>query len=371
MFLEDEPGRTKMNIIGSSPGHCPHARFISVPITEPNVLRVPQLAFRFGAISDVQFSDVEDGWNFWRTQRRRYRGTLESLRHAVSDWSSQGRNIAFVADLGDIIDQQCETNGNSCEALARVLSEWELLEVPIVRLVGNHELYNFNRAQCAELIPGITPFYHSFRPHQGWRMIVLDAYDLNMIERGGGTSAEEGISFLQEHNPNDLRAPRGSGDVTAGLQGLQRRYVPMAGAVRKEQLQWLVRELQDAQRESEHVIVLTHVPIAPGATVASALLWNYDDVIATFHEVDVGTVVMVLAGHYHSGGYCRDDRTGTHHVTLQSPLHTTESEPLAHCTVEVWHDRIEILGHGIVPSRCLPLHRQSSDAPNTVFNIQR
>ena len=129
---------------------------------EPNVLRVPQLAFRFGAISDVQFSDVEDGWNFGGTQRRRYRGTLESLHSAVSDWSFQGRDIAFVADLGDIIDQQCETNGNSCEALARVLSEWELLEVPIVRLVGNHELYNFNRAQCAELIPGITPFLPQF-----------------------------------------------------------------------------------------------------------------------------------------------------------------------------------------------------------------
>ena len=145
----------------------------------------------------------------------------------------------------------------------------------------------------------------------------------------------------------------------------------MSGAVRKEQLQWLLRELQDAQHESERVIVLSHVPISPWATVASALLWNYDEVIEKFHEVDVGTVAMVIAGHYHSGGYCFDDRTGTHHVTLQSPLHTTESEPLAHCTVEVWHDRIHILGHGIVPSRCLPLHRQSSDAPNTVFNIQR
>jgi len=321
-----------------------------------------QPAFKFGAIADVQYADVDDAWNYKRTAMRGYRGSLLVLRGAVEEWL-QGPSLDFVADLGDIIDQQCETKGESCGSLERVLEEWTpLAHVPVVRLVGNHELYNFSRADCARLIPHITPWYRSFTPAKGWRVVVLDPFDVNVIEKGGGKAVEEGMEYLSRFNPNDLRAPRGTVDLSVGLDGLQRRFVPMGGGMSEPQLQWLRCELHAARQACEQVVILTHLPLHPDATVPGALLWNYDEVLADIRAAQ-GTVALVLAGHYHNGGYVEDE--GVHHVVLPSPLHACQEELRAHCTVEVWEDRLELVGRGIVPSRTLALQerpRESSDA---------
>eukprot|EP00928_Gymnodinium_smaydae_P073244 TRINITY_DN56488_c0_g1_i1.p1 TRINITY_DN56488_c0_g1~~TRINITY_DN56488_c0_g1_i1.p1 ORF type:complete len:378 (+),score=30.97 TRINITY_DN56488_c0_g1_i1:78-1211(+) len=315
---------------------------------------------RFGAIADVQYADIPDGWNFQRTHRRGYRSALVCLRNAVKEWVGVPQ-LSFVVDLGDIIDQQCESEGQSHEALARVLKEWEPLSVPVHRLVGNHELYNFSRAEAAELIPGITPWYRSFKPARGWRIVVLDPYDLNVIEKGGGVDVECGFSYLGRHNPNDLRAPRGSIDLAKGLSGLSRRFLPMGGGVGEAQLLWLARELELASKAGERVVVCTHLPILVDAAAAGAIAWNYDEVLEIVRTTGKDVVALVLAGHLHSGGYALDAETGTHHVTLPSPLHATddgdEKDSLkAHCIVELWDDRVEILGRGLVPSRtlCIP-----------------
>lgn len=312
--------------------------------------------FRFGAIADVQYADVDDAHNFRGNQFRRYRGALKCLERAVEDWT-RGPSLDFIADLGDLIDQQCEVQGDSHEALQRVLKVWESAPSHVLHLVGNHELYNFSREEVARLIPNITPWYRSWRQTEGWRVLVLDAYELNAAERGGGQAFEQGIEYLSRRNPNDLRAPRGSIDVAQGLNGLERRFVPMGGGLGAEQLRWLGTELEAARLARQKVIILTHIPVHPQATVAGALLWNYEEVLEQFRSVGRGTVALVLAGHFHSGAYSWDHETGTHHVTLQSPLHAEPAGPQAeaHCTLEVFHDRLEIRGRGIVPSRTLPL----------------
>ncbi|CAK8987547.1 unnamed protein product [Durusdinium trenchii] len=53
----------------------------------------------FGVVADVQYADVDDAWNFRRTQKRRYRGALEALKLAVEDWK-KGPPLLFIADLG-------------------------------------------------------------------------------------------------------------------------------------------------------------------------------------------------------------------------------------------------------------------------------
>jgi len=319
----------------------------------------PQL--RFGAIADVQFADVDDAWNFKRTQRRGYRGALECLRRAVDDWDS-GPELSFVADLGDIIDQQCEAMGDSRRALKLVLDEYARLRTKVEHMVGNHELYNFSRRECKELIPNITPWFRSWQPVDGWRMIVLDPYDLNAIERNGGQAVEEGLVYLGKHNPNDLRAPRGSVDLSQGLNGLQHRFLPMGGAFKDEQLSWLRGELSAAEESRERVIVLTHLPVLPEATVPGGLTWNYDAVLEVLQGARPGTVALVLAGHYHMGKYSWDKERGTHHVTLPSPLHAEADDPRAHCVIEAFEDRVEILGRGLVPSRTLQLLPLSLEA---------
>eukprot|EP00930_Biecheleria_cincta_P019683 TRINITY_DN14967_c0_g1_i2.p1 TRINITY_DN14967_c0_g1~~TRINITY_DN14967_c0_g1_i2.p1 ORF type:complete len:375 (+),score=50.42 TRINITY_DN14967_c0_g1_i2:31-1155(+) len=311
-------------------------------------------ALRFGAVADVQFADVDDAWNFRKTQQRRYRGALGALRSAIEDWT-RGPRLDFIADLGDMIDQQCESNGDSKRCIGLVLQEWSRAPSHVHHLLGNHELYNFNREELATLIPGVLPWYRSFSAVRGWRVIVLDAYDINVVERGGGRAVEDGLTYLSRYNPNDLRAPRGSVDLAEGLPGLQRRYLPMGGAIGPGQLSWLRAELQDAKTAGEQCILLTHVPFCDGACSHGALLWNYDEVLDVVRSAGPGAVPLVLAGHDHNGGYCHDTDTCTHHITLQSPLNAPEENPTAHSTVEVWSDRIEIKGLGIVPSRILQL----------------
>ena len=58
---------------------------------------------------------------------------------------------------------------------------------PAVSIVGNHELYNFDRAQLASAsgegawLKHGDKEYHSFAPAAGWRVVVLDPYQLALI----------------------------------------------------------------------------------------------------------------------------------------------------------------------------------------------
>ena len=54
-------------------------------------------ALRIGCVADVQWADADDGWNYDRTNRRRYRGALAMLERAVAYWNRE--RCAFVAQL--------------------------------------------------------------------------------------------------------------------------------------------------------------------------------------------------------------------------------------------------------------------------------
>ena len=128
--------------------------------------------FRFGVIGDVQYADVDDRYNHNWTQRRRHRGALECLKRAVDSWNTE--KLDFVVDLGDILDMVCEGDKKKFDKLTReefrqkardsVLDVWKLLKQPhILRCVGNHEMYLWNRTELSS-ISGFYPFYGVFRP---------------------------------------------------------------------------------------------------------------------------------------------------------------------------------------------------------------
>jgi hypothetical protein len=81
---------------------------------------------RFGVIADVQYADVDDAYNFSRTEVRGYRGSLVCLKNAVDAWNAAAPTaaVSFVANLGDIIDQRNEASGKSRTALDAVLAEF-------------------------------------------------------------------------------------------------------------------------------------------------------------------------------------------------------------------------------------------------------
>lgn len=135
----------------------------------------PGRLFSFGIISDVQYADRSDGFNYLQTQRRYYRGALEGLRRAVASWvhhrASDAEDLGdkfFVLQLGDLLDGFNAPSGSEA-ALSLLLSEMEAAgSQAIHHCIGNHELYNFNRAQLIdkmECFRSKRRFYYSFSPH--------------------------------------------------------------------------------------------------------------------------------------------------------------------------------------------------------------
>ncbi len=136
------------------------------------------LQFRFGIVSDVQYADIKDGHSFLGTPRY-YRASLDGLKRAVLGWKNQ--QVEFGIQFGDLIDG-FNPKDKSETALKSVLDEFALLYKPVYHVIGNHCLYNLPRKRLNEAL-GIhgTSSYYSFSPHQAWRFVVIDAYDVSML----------------------------------------------------------------------------------------------------------------------------------------------------------------------------------------------
>jgi manganese-dependent ADP-ribose/CDP-alcohol diphosphatase len=144
---------------------------------------------RFGVIADIQYANLDDGQNYACTEVRHYRGALEMVDAAVAYWAAQ--QVSFVAQLGDLVDGQCATKTQtSADDLAAVLAKLFKLPVDYLNLIGNHELYNFDRPTLARELgtkrggghpAGVEKEFYHTRPCKGWRFLVLDAYQVGSI----------------------------------------------------------------------------------------------------------------------------------------------------------------------------------------------
>lgn len=160
------------------------------------------LQFRFGIVSDVQYADIKDGHSFLGTPRY-YRASLDGLKRAVLGWKNQ--QVEFGIQFGDLIDG-FNPKDKSDIALQSVLDEFALLNKPVYHMIGNHCLYNLPRKRLNEAL-GIdgTSSYYSFSPHQAWRFVVLDTYDVSML--GWPESHplhQQAKAILDEKNINEV-----------------------------------------------------------------------------------------------------------------------------------------------------------------------
>lgn len=253
--------------------------------TSTDTAKVP--LFSFGVIADVQWFDAEDGYNYARTVKRCYRGALDVLGLAVDWWCARQDPPLFIAQLGDLIDGQ-NRNGQSRTALDAALAHLDRAPCPVVNLIGNHELYNFSRAELADRLGTAPPVdgcvlgteggreFYSFLAAPGWRFLVLDAYRDAVI----GYSKDDprfikNARWLSDRNPNiNPTDPDASGDWLAGIPrgDKSRRFVPYNGGLGAQQLAWLRAELSDAARLHERVVVLSHVILHPKACDVSAAI---------------------------------------------------------------------------------------------------
>ncbi|KAJ8413750.1 hypothetical protein AAFF_G00082570 [Aldrovandia affinis] len=322
--------------------------------------------FTFGVIADIQYADIEDGFNFKHTRKRYYRNSLRLLRRANEKWKSEAVQPRFIIQLGDVIDGYNKKYDASERALETVVNELDKSAIEVHHVWGNHEFYNFSRddlmmsalnsktvdgtmaedaVQSCSVSDTEESYAYHFSPAPYFRFVVLDAYDLSIIGRKEpSTRYYEALEMLQAHNDNDdLNHP-------PVAEGLEQRFVKFNGGFSQGQLDWLDRLLTLSDEKLEKVVVVSHLPVHPYSTDPICLAWNYDRVLSILHSHK--SVVCFMAGHDHDGGYYRD-ASGVHHLTFEGVIETPpESEAFG--TVYVYEDRMALKGNGRVSDRVLP-----------------
>eukprot|EP00249_Psilotum_nudum_P014462 c24837_g1_i1 orf=894-1856(+) len=304
--------------------------------------KVEQPKFSFGIITDVQYADIPDGCSFLGVPRY-YRHSLEVLKRAVISWNNHGGH-SFAMNLGDIVDGYCPKE-SSRNTVMRIVNEFNAFYLgPVYHILGNHCLYNLPRNELNEILKIPTSdgnSYYTFCPLTGFRVVVLDGYDISAIGwPEGHPHTIRAVNILNKNNPNANK------NSPFGLTGAERRFVRFNGGVGKEQLAWLDETLLDANACGQKVIICCHLSFHPDATDTSALLWNYEEVLHVIHRYEC--VKVCLAGHTHVGGYALDSH-GIHHRVLEAALECPPgTDAFGH--VDVYENRLSIVGTGCMDS---------------------
>ncbi|KAM8945704.1 manganese-dependent ADP-ribose/CDP-alcohol diphosphatase-like [Pelodytes ibericus] len=322
--------------------------------------------FSFGIIADIQYADIDNGYNFMKTRMRYYRNSLTLLKDAVQEWDREIKKPKFILQLGDIIDGFNVPHKMTDESLAKVLTEMEKLNIPFHHIWGNHEFYNFSRKclfasklnskplesemdqltinqESRENGTDQESFYgYHFSPFPKFRFLLIDCYDLSVIGRDPESILYgKSLKLLKEKNPNeDMNSPKGIEE---------QQFVQFNGGVSSTQLNWINSILASSDEKEEKVVVVGHLPIHPDSTDAICLAWNYKKILSVLHAHPC--VVGYFAGHDHDGGYCVD-ACGIHHITFKGVIETPP-ENQAFGTMYMYRDKMVLKGRSLVLSRTL------------------
>ena len=278
----------------------------------PAILRGAVLAgFEIGLVADAQFADVDDkGTRF-------YRKSLGKLADAVDHFN--GRDLAFCAHLGDLIDREWRSFDEITRPLAASRHRWH-------HLLGNHDFDVLEelKAKVPERL-GLEARYRFF-DHREFRFVILDTNDVSTYAHAAGA-------------PEQIAA-------AAELKRLQvaeiRQAKPWNGGIGAAQLAWFDRVCAEAHAARRKVIVLAHHPVAPHN---DHNVWNSPAVLTALKNQPA--VVAWFNGHNHAGHFA--DHAGVPCVTMHGMVETAATTAFA--TVRILPDRLVLTGHGREPSR--------------------
>ncbi|XP_073435826.1 manganese-dependent ADP-ribose/CDP-alcohol diphosphatase-like isoform X1 [Dendrobates tinctorius] len=324
--------------------------------------------FTFGVIADIQYADIDDGYNYVKTRMRHYRNSLSLLQGAMREWASEPVTPQFILQLGDLIDGYNVTHQSSDTSLRKVLTEIEKLKTPIHHIWGNHEFYNFSRQHLMESslnssrLPGTSRFsetggdsldsfyaYH-FSPYPKFRLLLIDSYDFSVIGRDPSSDEHvKSLKLLRQKNPNDDKnSPKGIKEEHHSDLA-ETRFVQFNGGISVSQLGWITEVLEESDKNNEKVMVAGHLPVHPSSTDPVCLTWNYLDVLDLLQSHPC--VVAYFAGHDHDGGYFQD-QCGIHHLTFNGIIETP-LDSQAFGTMFIYEDKMVLRGRGLIPDRTL------------------
>jgi manganese-dependent ADP-ribose/CDP-alcohol diphosphatase len=212
-----------------------------------------------GVISDIQYADVDDAYNYEQCRMRYYRQALDHTKDAIRTWKHS--QVNFAVQLGDLIDARTRVTQSSERTLTTVLNEINELGKPVYHVIGNHELYCFqrkyledsslnSRRQFASSAAG-DKVYYTFSPFDKFRIIVLDTFDISMLGvEKNSCDYSTAETLIRSKNKND--------DLNnyENLPDKYSHYAMFNGGVGDEQLLWLEQTLTDAEQHNENVLIM-------------------------------------------------------------------------------------------------------------------
>lgn len=273
--------------------------------------------FRFGIVADPQYAPVVPNLK----SNRYYANSLWKLSEAIDTLNKH--DLQFVATLGDIIDRHWES-------FSHVLPLYDKLDHPSVLLLGNHD-YDVaaEYLDSVQRTTGLDKAYSDFAGG-GYRFILLDGNDVSLFAPPKDDPRRE----VAAKRLDELKA-KGASNAQS-----------WNGSLGDEQFAWLEATIQKAEAAGEKVIVMCHYPVYPAN---EHNLWDSDRIVDLLGKSK--NVVAYFNGHNHAGNY--GELNGKHFVNFKGMVDTPDTT--AYSVVEVYPDRIEILGYGREGNRTLKL----------------
>lgn len=267
---------------------------------------------RIGLIADIQYADKPD------SRTRFYRSSVTKLDEAVQYLNKE--QLAFTVVMGDLVDE-------GPQDLQPVLTLLNRLKAPYHCILGNHDYPKVFEKDLFKKFQ-MPKEYYSFDKN-GWKFVFLNTNELASYAVQSGSAREKEFFRLQDR-----------------LKATGMKNIPSYnGGVGAEQLEWLERQLKEAQRTNKKVMVFSHHPFLPKNGLETL---NSEELVQLFLKYP--QVKAVISGHHHPGNFAMYQ--GVPFITLEGMVDTPEN---AYGSMDIFEDKIVVYGKGRMTSRELTL----------------
>jgi predicted phosphodiesterase len=276
--------------------------------------------FSFGIVADIQYADADKKGN------RDYRNSVIKLEKSVEELN--GRDLAFVVTLGDMIDHDYVSFDQPLKLLGK-------LKAPLYNVMGNHdfEVDEENKDQIRKRLKNKNGYFDITINEMVF--IVLDGSDVSTFaHKKGSEKSKAGEAKLEE----------------VKKAGVNNAY-NWNGGIGERQLKWLGKLLDKADVGNKKVVIFCHWPLLPEN---GTQLWNNREVLSLINNHR--SVIAWIAGHHHAGGY--ELNNNIHHMILKGMVEAKSETSFG--IMDVYPDKLVFKGFGDQNDQTLEFSRHSN-----------